>query len=86
MNTEEQLQRSTEWLLLVRDNLMRGMSKSIQKLQARGINEFLHLPSYMQSHEQPVAWLTRDSIDGLWYPTSIKRSDTDKPLYTNEYI
>ena len=41
MTDEERLHMITEQLLLVRDNLFRGMSKSIQKLQARSINEAL---------------------------------------------
>ena len=31
---------------------------------------------------QPVAWLTRDRIDGCWYATNKKESSNDKPLYT----
>ena len=30
-----------------------------------------------------VAWLTRDTVDGLWYPSSTKKSESDKPLYTS---
>ncbi len=30
---------------------------------------------------QPVAWLTRDKIDGCWYATNKKESINDKPLY-----
>jgi hypothetical protein len=31
----------------------------------------------------PVAWLTRDDGDGLWYSTNFKKSDDDKPLFTS---
>ena len=30
-----------------------------------------------------VAWLTRDTVDGLWYPSSTKKSENDRPLYTS---
>jgi hypothetical protein len=36
----------------------------------------------MNSNE-PVAWLTRDDGDGLWYSTNFKKSDDDRPLYTS---
>jgi uncharacterized membrane protein YgcG len=49
MTDEQRLQMITEQLILVRDNLFRGMSKSIQKLQARSINEVLELPNHTQS-------------------------------------
>jgi hypothetical protein len=59
MTEEQRLQAITEMLILVRDNLFRGMSKSIQKLQARSINEVLELPNYTESPQQqaePVAY------------------------------
>jgi hypothetical protein len=59
MTDEQRLQMITEQLILVRDNLFRGMSKSIQKLQARSINEVLELPNHTQSppeQQEPVAW------------------------------
>lgn len=31
---------------------------------------------------EPVAWLTRDKIDGCWYPTAFQKSNEDTPLYT----
>ena len=37
-------------LMLVRDNLFRGLSKSMQKLQAKSINEVLGIPNYV--HQQ----------------------------------
>ena len=49
MTDEERLHMITEQLIIVRDNLFRGMSKSIQKLQARSINEVLGLESYIES-------------------------------------
>ena len=58
MTDEQRLQMITEQLILVRDNLFRGMSKSIQKLQARSINEVLELPNHTQSppaQQEPVA-------------------------------
>jgi len=34
--------------------------------------------------QEPVAWLTRDSIDGYWYATNTRKSGSDdKPLYTS---
>lgn len=63
MTDEQRLQAITEQLLLVRDNLFRGMSKSMQKLQAQSINEVLELPKYAQSPE----WmgLTHDQKQNL---------------------
>jgi hypothetical protein len=52
----------TEQLLIVRDNLFRGMSKSIQKLQARSINEVLELPNFTQSPQRTWIGLTEDEI------------------------
>ena len=49
MSEEERLQKITEMLILVRDNLFQGMSKSMQKLQAESINEVLGLPKYVRS-------------------------------------
>jgi hypothetical protein len=54
MTDEQRLQMITDQLILVRDNLFRGMSKSMQKLQARSINEVLELPNHTQS---PLAQL-----------------------------
>jgi hypothetical protein len=36
-----------------------------------------------QPEQEPVAWLTRDDGDGLWYSTNFKQSDDDRPLYTS---
>lgn len=52
MNDEQRLQMITEQLIIVRDNLLRGMSKSIQKLQAREINKVLGLAPYVKSNEE----------------------------------
>ncbi|MFM7009709.1 MAG: hypothetical protein ACKO0Z_10325 [Betaproteobacteria bacterium] len=54
MTDEERLHMITEQLLIVRDNLFRGMSKSIQKLQARSINEVLELENFTRSHNMWV--------------------------------
>ena len=51
MNEEQRLQKLTDLLLLVRDNLFKGMSKSIQKLQAEAINEELGLPKWERSYD-----------------------------------
>lgn len=42
----EKLEKDAAMLLLVRDNLFKGMGKSMQKLQAESINEVLGLPKY----------------------------------------
>lgn len=62
MTEEQRLQAITEMLILVRDNLFRGMSKSIQKLQARSINEVLELPNYTESPQRPWVGLTDEEI------------------------
>jgi hypothetical protein len=62
MTDEQRLQMITEQLLIVRDNLFRGMSKSIQKLQARSINEVLELPNFTQSPQRTWIGLTEDEI------------------------
>ena len=59
MTDEQRLQMITEQLILVRDNLFRGMSKSMQKLQARSINEVLELENFTQSPQRTWAGLTR---------------------------
>ena len=62
MTEEQRLQAITEMLILVRDNLFRGMSKSIQKLQARSINEVLELPNYTESPQRQWVGLTDEEI------------------------
>ena len=59
---EQRLQMITEQLLIVRDNLFRGMSKSIQKLQARSINEVLELENFTQSPQRTWVGLTDEEI------------------------
>ena len=63
MTDEQRLQMITEQLILVRDNLFRGMSKSMQKLQARSINEVLELPNHTQSPQRTWVGLTDEEID-----------------------
>ena len=60
MNDEQRLQAITEHLLIVRDNLFRGMSKSMQKLQAKSINEVLELPNFIESPQRTWVGLTDD--------------------------
>lgn len=67
MTDEERLQMITEQLILVRDNLFRGMSKSMQKLQARSINEVLELPNHTQSPQRTWVGLTDDERIDLMY-------------------
>ena len=70
MTDEQRLQMITEQLLIVRDNLFRGMSKSIQKLQARSINEVLELENFTQSPQRTWVGLTdeevEDFVSALW--------------------
>jgi hypothetical protein len=58
MTDEQRLQSITDQLILVRDNLFRGMSKSIQKLQARSINEVLELENFTRSPQRQWVGLT----------------------------
>jgi hypothetical protein len=58
MTDEQRLQLITEQLIIVRDNLFRGLSKSMQKLQAKSINEVLGLPNYTESSQKPWVGLT----------------------------
>ena len=67
MTDEQRLQMITEQLLIVRDNLFRGMSKSIQKLQARSINEVLELENFTQSPQRTWVGLTDEEVDE-WTP------------------
>ena len=66
MTDEQRLQMITDQLILVRDNLFRGMSKSIQKLQARSINEVLELENFTQSPQRTWVELTEEQINELW--------------------
>ena len=65
MTDEQRLQHITEMLILVRDNLFRGMSKSIQKLQARSINETLGLQNFTESPQRPWVGLTDEKRDEI---------------------
>ena len=58
MTDEQRLQVITDQLILVRDNLFRGMSKSIQKLQARSINEVLELENFTRSPQRQWTGMT----------------------------
>ena len=62
MTDEERLQMLAEQLIIVRDNLFRGMSKSIQKLQARSINEVLGLENFIQSPKREWVGLTETEM------------------------
>jgi len=62
MRDEERLQIITAQLVLVRDNLFRGMSKSMQKLQARSINEVLELPNFTQSPQRTWVGMTDEIL------------------------
>jgi hypothetical protein len=73
MTDEERLHMITEQLLLVRDNLFRGMSKSIQKLQARSINEVLELENFTRSPQR--TWVELDEED---YIKAYELCDFDK--------
>jgi len=67
MTDEERLHMITEQLLIVRDNLFRGMSKSIQKLQARSINEVLELENFTESPQRTWVELTKDEKETISY-------------------
>jgi hypothetical protein len=62
MTDEQRLQMITEQLLIVRDNLFRGISKSMQKLQAKSINEVLELPNFTESPQRTWVGLTDEEI------------------------
>jgi hypothetical protein len=66
MTDEQRLQMITDQLILVRDNLFRGMSKSIQKLQARSINEVLELENFTRSPQpavqEPVGYVAENGV------------------------
>ena len=66
MTDEERLQMITEQLLIVRDNLFRGLSKSMQKLQAQSINEVLKLPNYTESPQRTWVNLTSEEIGEIY--------------------
>jgi hypothetical protein len=68
MTDEQRLQVITDQLILVRDNLFRGMSKSIQKLQARSINEVLGKDLYTtppEAQPAPVQESARKRVESV---------------------
>jgi hypothetical protein len=69
MTDEQRLQMITDQLILVRDNLFRGMSKSIQKLQARSINEVLELENFTTSPAPAVPDAITDDSESPEYRT-----------------
>jgi hypothetical protein len=78
MTDEQRLQMITEQLILVRDNLFRGMSKSMQKLQARSINEVLELPNHTQSPQRTWVGLEQEIAIAVLehcYPPMVVSSD-----------
>jgi hypothetical protein len=77
MTDEERLQMLAEQLIIVRDNLFQGMSKSIQKLQARSINEVLGLENFIQSPKREWVGLTDEEMHECageypWTPTGLE--------------
>jgi len=83
MTDEERLQMITEQLILVRDNLFRNMSKSMQKLQARSINEVLELPNHTQSPQRPWVGLTDEEVRDLWSWSAT--SEAEKTATTQQH-
>jgi hypothetical protein len=79
MTDEQRLQLITEQLIIVRDNLFRGLSKSMQKLQAQSINEVLELPNYTQSPQQRT-WvgLTDEQVYEIGFDLNIGGIQTMK--------
>lgn len=85
MTDEERLHMITEQLIIVRDNLFRGMSKSMQKLQAKSINEVLELPNFTESPQRTWVGLTDDDCKGMstgdklvamWADRTLKEKNT----------
>ncbi len=66
MTDEERLHMITEQLIIVRDNLFRGMSKSMQKLQAKSINEVLELPNFTESPQRTWVGLTDEEFQRIY--------------------
>ena len=82
MTDEQRLQAITEQLLIVRDNLFRGMSKSMQKLQAKSINEVLELPNFTESPQRTWVGLTDEERSKIWgeLPT-LKNEERDACVF-----
>ena len=78
MTDEERLHMITEQLLLVRDNLFRGMSKSIQKLQARSINEVLELENFTRSPQRTWVGLTDEEKNSFWKADQMTQKEWDE--------
>ena len=58
MHQDDEINTYRMTLLCIRDGLQQGMSKSIQKLQAREINDVLGLPSFASYRTSPPAQRT----------------------------
>ena len=88
MTDEERLHMITEQLLIVRDNLFRGMSKSIQKLQARSINEVLELENFTQSPQRTWVGLTDEEIKAFdtWHDNREEEKGWVAPAEIVAYI
>ena len=72
-------------LLCIRDGLQQGMSKSIQKLQAREINDVLGLPSFASYRTSPPAskpWvgLTDEQLESIWAEFGLAMQPTRKAI------
>jgi hypothetical protein len=83
MTDEQRLQMITNQLILVRDNLFRGMSKSIQKLQARSINEVLELENFTQSPQRTWVDLSDEEIQAI---AKQARSKDHAVTLTNKFL
>lgn len=64
-------------LLCIRDGLQQGMSKSIQKLQAREINDVLGMPSFASYRTSPSASPSQGDIKP-WVHATTWRGLTDE--------
>lgn len=64
-------------LLCIRDGLQQGMSKSIQKLQAREINDMLGMPSFASYRTSPSASPSQGDIKP-WVHATTWRGLTDE--------
>ena len=66
-------------LLCIRDGLQQGMSKSIQKLQAREINDVLGVPSFASYRTSPSASPSQGDIKP-WVHATTWRGLTDEEI------
>ena len=82
----DEINAMRQMLLCVRNNLQKGMSKSMQKLQAREINEVLGLPafkSYLSDTTPPRReWvgLTDEEIDVIWDDYNLDGADVSRAI------